>query len=567
MGFNIYDDLVKDRILTEQNLHKAVNEAQLQNRNLNDVLIESGLLSEEALLTFLGKQLDLTFERLDTYTMDPSIATHVPESFARKNLILPMFLLGDTLTIATADPFNMAAIEELKSKTNFKVDRVLATKKNITALLDHCYKVADKNNGQQENNAIIRQGLDLLVDEDEDNSDLAEIADSAPFAILVDEMFKKAMQLKASDIHIEPEDARLRIRMRVDGILKEVFSHPRKLAPAIVSRIKVMADMDITERRRPQDGRIKITLSNKEVDFRVSSIRTIYGEKMVLRLLDKSSVLVTLEKLGFPEDTDAIWKRIIYRNSGIILVTGPTGSGKTTTLYATLNELNNNEKNLLTIEDPVEYNLAHINQVPVNVKAGVTFATGLRTILRQDPDIIMVGEIRDLETAQIAIQASQTGHLVLSTLHTNSAVGTIVRLADMGVPHYLIASSVLGILAQRLLRRICSRCIAPIKLDAAILKKYSHLINSLNDYNGGPFEMYQGRGCKACDHSGYSGRIGVYELMEVNEEVNQLIHTEARSEIIRQAAIKNGMRPLMQDGLVKLKNGLSTLDEVARVLL
>ncbi len=570
MAFNIYDELIKDGTLSDKNLQKAVNEAQTQNRNLNEVLVESGLLSEENLLKFLGKQLDMEFERLDTFTIDPNIAHHVPEEYARKYMVLPLFLLDKQLTVAVADPFNLQTIEELQRKNGLKIQRVLATKKNIQALLDHCYKhnVSQDAQSTGDNNAIVQQGLALLGDDaEEETSNLAEIAESAPFAILVDELFKMAIQMKASDIHIEPEETRLRVRMRVDGILREVLSHPLKLAPAIISRLKVLGDMDITERRRPQDGRIRINLSNKEIDFRVSSVRTIYGEKMVLRLLDRSNVLVTLDKLGFPKDTWDSWQRIIHRHAGIALVTGPTGSGKTTTLYATLNELNRPDVNITTVEDPVEYNLSRINQVPVNPKAGITFAAGLRTLLRQDPDIIMVGEIRDLETAQIAIQASQTGHLVFSTLHTNSAVGTMIRLVDMGIPHYLIASSVIGILAQRLMRHICPRCASAYKPSDEIRDRHRYLIDTLTQINGGPFEMFQGRGCKACDDTGYKGRIGVYELMEITDEISGMIHKEARSDELLQSAVKNGMRTLMQDGLEKIKQGKSTLEEVARVLL
>jgi type II secretion system protein E len=429
------------------------------------------------------------------------------------------------------------------------LEPVLATEKGIQRIFDSYYGVAGSVKE-------VVASIDKEKFAKQEERDLAEVAEEAPIIKLVNIMIVQAVKDRASDIHVEPEEDILRVRNRIDGVLHEVYSLPKNLHRAVVSRIKLLSYMDIAESRKPQDGRARLKLENKDLDIRVSTFPTVHGENVVMRLLDKSSVLLGLEELGFSQKELEAWAKLIRHPNGIILVTGPTGSGKTTTLYAALSAINSMEKNIITIEDPVEYELPLIRQTQVNPKAGITFANGLRNILRQDPDIIMVGEIRDKEAAEIAIQAALTGHLVLSTLHTNDAPSALTRLIDMGVEPFLISSSVVGILAQRLVRKICDKCKQKYNAPSSILK-------DLKIKEKG--EFYQGKGCTKCKDTGFLGRVGIFELLIMDEEIKKMISEQKSADAIRQVAVRKGMVTLRADGLEKVNRGVSTLDEILRV--
>jgi len=482
------------------------------------------------------------------------VVKNLSPKYLRQYVVCPIAVEGGLLTVATADPLNPMIVDDLRQSTGLEVRIVVSPGEGILEAIDRTYDGAA---------TPLQRIVEGLEDErgpegEEDVNHLRDMAFEAPVIRLVNLLVEKAIEAEASDIHIEPFEDTLRVRYRIDGILFDQESPPRRLRDAVTSRIKLMAEMNIAERRLPQDGRIRVSLQGRRVDIRVSTIPTVHGESIVMRLLDRASVFLPLEKLGFASDTLKQFEALIQRPHGILLVTGPTGSGKTTTLYAALEKINSPDRKILTVEDPVEYQLKGVNQIPVKPKIGLSFATGLRHIVRQDPDVILVGEIRDLETVDIAIQAALTGHMVFSTLHTNDAPGAIPRLQDMGAEPYLIASVLEGVLAQRLVRRICQACRAPETPSAAD-------IEALGVEAPRGVSLYRGLGCDECRKTGYRGRTAIYELFTINEDVRSLILRRASSREIRRLAVEGGMTTLRMDGWARACEGVTTVEEVLRV--
>jgi len=551
--------------LSKDKINQVLDISKEQKIEIFNVLLENNFVEEETLLQFLSEKLGIPFENVDRATVDFKIANLINEQFARSRNVLPLFQLGDMLTIAIANPFDYQTMEDLESMTGFDVNPILTLKDNINNLFGYCYSFKENQGDSSSQMAdLYEMGLRLIGDSsgEEVTYDLAQ---EAPIAKLVDTIIKQAIEEKASDIHIEPEEKCVKIRFRIDGLLKDVMNPPKKLESAIISRMKILSNLDITEKRKPQDGRMTIAFKDKDIDFRVSTVRTISGEKIVLRVLDKSGSFVSIDKLGLSYSDVKKFSSMIDSASGIVLVCGPTGSGKTSTLYSALAKINTPEKNIITIEDPVEYNLEGINQIPVNAKIGMSFASGLSAIVRQDPDVIMVGEIRDFETATISIQAALTGHMVFSTIHTRNAPGALTRLIDMGIAPFLLTSAINGIIAQRLVRTICPNCKKEIAVRNKSGYKEMELIKELTVINP-DFKLYMGEGCKFCDDSGYKGRTGIYEIMTMNDEIRSLTVQKASTEVIFEAAVRAGMVSLRADGLMKVAMGDTSIEEIARVL-
>jgi type IV pilus assembly protein PilB len=552
---SLEEQLLSSGLLTEGQIAKAKQEAQRTGVLMDRAIVKLGLLTEEDIAGMIAQNLGVPFMDIKNYIVDPEVIKLIPEAIAKRYCLIPLFKIQDTLTVAMANPRDIIAIDEarLKSKCGI-VEPVLAAKSAIEHAIDEYYSTKgtfEEIIDQIDKAKFVKMPEDLAA------KTLQEIAQEAPIVKLVNLIIAQALKDKASDIHIEPDEDILRIRYRIDGVLHETPSSPKHLSNAIISRIKVLAHMDIAEKRKPQDGRIQLKVENKDLDLRVSTFPTIHGENVVLRILDKSSVLLGLSELGFEEEDLKDFEKLIKRPYGIILVTGPTGSGKTTTLYAALSTINSPDKNIITIEDPVEYQLPLIRQTQINPKAGLTFASGLRSMLRQDPNVIMVGEIRDKETAEVAIQASLTGHLVFSTLHTNDASGALARLIDMGVEPFLIASSVMGVIAQRLVRMICRQCREEYPVSQETLKALG--VNKTEQ-----IKLYRGKGCRECKETGYKGRTAVFELFTINEMLRELITKKASSSAIRQEAVKMGMMTLRDNGLKKAQSGFTTFEEVLR---
>ncbi|MFB3886010.1 MAG: GspE/PulE family protein [Thermodesulfobacteriota bacterium] len=559
--------LVGLKVITPDQLRKATQE-QKRGERLEQTLVRLGFITEELVLQILADYSDLPFVDLDTYLIDENVVKMVPEEMARRHTLIPIFKIGETVTVAMVNPLNIHALDEVRNRVKTDVEIAISTEKKIKKAIDQHYGATDvilEGTLQQ----FFRGGVaapssgpmdyrkthDLVVKEPQPG-----MVEDAPAARMFDLVMIQAIRERASDIHLEPDEMALRVRFRIDGFLYESLHLPKQIHPSLTSRIKILAEMDIAETRLPQDGNFNVKMEKRSFEIRVSTFPTIYGENVVLRILDQTSSLFKLEDLGFSEEMLDSCKQLMKRPNGIILVTGPTGSGKTTTLYAFLNLINSKEKNIITIEDPVEYRLPLIRQTQVNPKAGITFATGLRSILRQDPDVVMIGEIRDRETSEIAHQAALTGHLVLSTLHTNDAPEAITRLVDIGVEPYLISSSVIGVLAQRLVRMICPACKTSYPADAKLLGELG------NAEKKQPPTLHRGKGCKNCKQSGYQGRSGIFELLFVNEKIKQLIAERASTQVIREAAKKTvGMVSLREDGLRKVLKGITTLEEVDRV--
>lgn len=525
------ESLVEKGLITAEQLEQAELEARADAKPLRKILTKKGLISEEDLTAFLSQQFDLPLVDLTNYLIEPEIIDLIPEGLARKHLLIPILRIGDDLTVAMVDPSDVFALDELHMKTGLSIEPALAAETEVKKALDQHY--AAKGTLEEVIESLDREQLEIKPGQELELKKLKGIAEEPPVIKLVNMMVIEAVRQGASDIHIEPEEDTLKIRFRIDGLLHERTGPPKYLQSAVISRIKVMADLDISERRAPQDGRIQMKMEGREIDIRVSCIPTIYGENVVLRLLDRSQVILELKQLGFLPSILTQYEKLIRCPHGIILVCGPTGSGKTTTLYASLNVINSEDVNIITIEDPIEYHLAGIRQMQVNPKVGLRFAEALSAILRQDPDVIMVGEIRNVETAKAAVQAALTGHLVFSTLHTNDAPSAVTRLLDMGVEPFLISSSVIGVLSQRLVRTICAEC--------------------------------KGKGCKGCLQTGYRGRIGIYELMIPSEKIRALITAKTSADEIRKAAIEAGMQLLREDGEKKVNDGITTKQEVMRV--
>ena len=541
-------------------------EEQQQRRGelLGQVALSMGMISEEQLTQALAEQMGLQVVNLSEVVVPPEVLAHITEPMAQLYRIIPVSFRDNTLTVAMCDPQKLSVIDELRSFLGYDVRAVVAAEKDVLRALERYYAgsgesveqlIADMETDQE----LAAAAAALQKDGPIDLTAVEALADTAPVRKLLNMVLLLAIKDHASDLHFEPFEGEFKIRIRADGVLYEMVPPPRHLAVAITTRIKVMANLDIAERRLPQDGRIRLTVGGHPVDLRVSVLPTTFGESIVLRILDRSVVMLDLDVVGMDASTLVAFRRIIQRPNGIVLVTGPTGSGKTTTLYGALNELNSIEDKLITTEDPVEYEIDGIVQLPVDPAIGNTFAHYLRSILRHDPDIILVGEIRDLETAEIAVQASLTGHLVFSTLHTNDAPSAITRLRDMGIPPFLITATLEAVLAQRLVRKICQEC---REETVPGTENLADLDLTPEDVIGKKF--YRGRGCTACNNTGFRGRIGLFELMPMNDVIRDLIHRGVSSEKIRDAALRSGMRPLRQTALDKVFDGVTTIDEAIR---
>lgn len=539
--------------INEIQLKEALEQQKIiKTKRLGEVLIDMGFLREDDILEVLEKQLGTPAIDLGKYKIDPNATALIPENIARRYDLIPIGKSDGKLVVAMNDPLNIFAIDDIKLLTGMDIKIVISSKTVILKAINKFYSQESTKKALEE----FEETYTPSSIEDFDEEDLTEV-NSAPVVKLVNSIISQAIKMKASDIHIEPSEKNIRIRYRVDGDLQEIMNLSNKSLMAIVTRIKIMGRMDIAERRIPQDGRIETEIEGRDIDMRISTLPTVYGEKIVIRLLDREGFNFTKEDLGFSDYDLKIFNKILKQPYGIILVTGPTGSGKTTTLYTILKDLNREEKNIITVEDPVEYKLNGINQVQVNNKAGLTFANGLRSILRQDPDIIMVGEIRDSETAEIAVRASITGHLVLSTLHTNDTASTVVRLIDMGIEPYLVSTSVIGIISQRLVKKLCPDCKVPYKPNSR--EKSIFGLDEAQD-----FTLYKPLGCNKC-FKGYRGRIPVHEIMYIDQDVRKLIDSRGTTDEIKGMAIKNGMTTLNESALNLATKGTTSLEEVFRI--
>jgi len=553
--------LVKQNLLTTEQLRKAREEAKSQGQRLGAQITKLGFLQENQLSEFVAKQYGVPDINLDEFDIDPAVIQLIPEEVAQKHSVVPVNRAGSTLILATADPSNIFAIDDIKFLTGYNVEVVVASEEQIKRAIDRYYDKASALDDIMGN--FDDSDMEVVSgDDDVDVSALAKESEDAPVVKLVNLILTDAVKRSASDIHIEPYEKEFRVRYRIDGVLYEVMKPPLKLKSAITSRIKIMSELDIAERRLPQDGRIKLKMGRgREMDYRVSVLPTLFGEKTVMRLLDKSNLQLDMTKLGFEQAQLDVFQHAIHQPFGMVLVTGPTGSGKTTTLYSALSELNKISENISTAEDPVEFNLMGINQVQMHDDIGLNFAAALRSFLRQDPDIIMVGEIRDFETAEIAVKAALTGHMVLSTLHTNDAPSTINRLLNMGIEPFLVASSVNAIVAQRLARRVCGEC---KEQDPETLKE-AMVAAGLSEEEARATKPMKGRGCSNCSNTGYRGRVALYEVMRVGEELKEFILNGASATEIKREAIRLGMLTLRRSALNKFKEGVTTLSEVHRV--
>ncbi len=553
--------LLREKLITQDQLKNAIDEQKKSGGRLGYNLTKLGFITEKDLTTFLSRQYGIPTIDMSTQEIDAEIIKLIPEDVAQKYQVIPVSRTGSTLVVAMADPSNIFAIDDIKFLTGYNVEPLVASDASIKAAIEKLYETPEM--GLEGVLTEFDDGeMELIHDEEEiDLMDLKKAVEDAPVVKLVNLILTDAIKKGASDIHIEPYEKSFRVRYRVDGVLSEVMKPPMKLKNAIVSRIKIMSQLDIAERRLPQDGRIKLKLSkNKEMDYRVSVLPTLFGEKVVLRLLDKSNLQLDMTRLGFEEKALTDFMSAIHKPWGIVLVTGPTGSGKTTTLYSALSELNKTSENISTAEDPVEFNLMGINQVQMHEDIGLNFAASLRSFLRQDPDIIMVGEIRDYETAEIAIKAALTGHLVLSTLHTNDAPATVNRLLNMGVEPFLVSSACNLILAQRLARKICKDCKTRVQISEKALVDLG-----LSHEDARKMEISKGNGCATCNGSGYKGRIALYEVMPFTDTLKELVLNGASSSELKRGAIKEGMKSLRMSGITKVAEGVTTIEEILRV--
>lgn len=540
------DLLIEAGLITREQLEETLKE-KAPGQKLGDALLQRGYITEQQLIEVLEFQLGIPHVSLYRYPIDPKLMNLVPKEFAKRNMLIPLKQEGDRLFVAMADPMDFFAIDDLRLSTGFHIEVAIASKDDILRAINKYYDIDDS----------VEEFLNIAPQQEvREQEKLVE--DDSPIVKLVNQILQMAVEQRASDIHIDPQETKVVIRYRIDGILRTERALPKHMQGMLTARIKILANMDITEHRVPQDGRIKMNIDFHPVDLRVSTLPTIYGEKIVMRVLDLGAALNDLNKLGFNKVNLQRFIQLIEQPTGIVLITGPTGSGKSSTLYAALNRLNGEHVNIITIEDPVEYQLEGVNQIQVNPNVGMTFAEGLRSILRQDPNIIMVGEIRDRETAEIAIRASLTGHLVLSTLHTNDALSTVARLIDMGVEPFLVATSLSGVVSQRLVRRVCRDCQEehePTKREVDIFARRGLKIE----------KVMRGRGCPTCNMTGYKGRIALHELMVMSDEMRKVILNGEPLSKLREIAIKNKMIFLIDDGLLKVKQGLTTTEEVLRV--
>ena len=562
------DLLVREGLLDNKQLARALQEQKGSNDKLGSILVRLNFITEEKLIAFLSRQYGIKSITLSQLDVDPDVLKLVPEQLARKYEVLPVKLQGNQLTLAMGDPTNVFALDDVGFMTNLQVIPVVASQAAIRKAIDHAY---ESQGGGMADLVSEFEGaaadVELVDGGDEsaakvDVFELKESADEAPIVRLVNMILVDAIRRGASDIHLEPYEKVFRVRFRVDGVLHEIMTPPKRLEAALTSRVKIMASLDIAERRLPQDGRIRLRFNQRDIDFRVSTMPTIFGEKTVMRILDKESLQLDLAMLGFDPWCLEQFTTAIHNPYGMILITGPTGSGKTTTLYSAIHTINSPDINIMTAEDPVEYNLKGVNQVQINEEIGRTFAGALRAFLRQDPDVILVGETRDLETAQIGIRAALTGHLVLTTLHTNDCPSTVARLLDMGIPPFLVSSSLTLILAQRLGRRVCKDCKQPYEADEETLVPYGHIPQGL-----GKVTFYKGKGCATCSFTGMRGRVAIYEVMPASQEIRDLIIRNAPAVEIGEMAQAQGMKSLRQNALQKVLDGIMTVEEVLRVTL
>ncbi len=558
----LLDILEKEGFLSKKQTEELSEELSRKGRKkgeLNKILVQKYGLSEENIARCLAKQFDCPYYDLKKHKgkPEPELLTKIPRSLAKRYLALPLKIENNELTVAMADPSNILALDELAIRTGMKIRKVISTSPDILEAIAAFYLGKSEVDIGEVMEEIDARYLRVEKIEIEDQ-DVTE--ESAPIVKLVNSLITEAKKRGASDVHIEPTETEMIVRYRIDGILHDAYNVPKHAQNALISRVKIMTDLDIAEHRRPQDGRIKFKkYANLDIDLRVGVSPMIYGEKIVMRILDRAASIIDLDRMGFSDDNLKRYLAMIHKPYGMILHVGPTGSGKTTTLYSALNEINSREVNIHTAEDPVEYTLSGINQLPVRPNIGVTFASALRSFLRQDPDIIMVGEIRDFETAQIAVEAALTGHLVFSTLHTNDAAGTVVRLLDMGIEPFLVASSILCVVAQRLVRRICEHCKVSYTITKGELANLGLMINE------DKMELCKGKGCPDCDGTGYKGRLGIHEVLTMNEGLKGLILKRASSDEIKKEAMKSGMKNLYEDALIKMASGITTPQEIMRV--
>ena len=551
--------IVEHGLATPDQLSEVVDEARVRGESIREALIRSGLVAERDVAICYAEYLDLPYIDLETYSVDKQVVEAVDESFARAHEFIPLFKIGSSLTIAMADPADVMATDAIRRATGLEVDCMLSTRSGIRVALDQHY-------GQSGSMRELLDNLDpdevvtpVSIDETPGTDGGLDTVDQAPIIRLVNTIVLQAVQEGASDIHLSPEDSRLRVRFRTDGMLHDVPSPAKSYHSGIVARIKVLSDMDISESRKPQDGRFRLRVDGRLVDIRVSIIPTVRGENVVMRVLDCESILRDLPELGMADDAVQSFRRVIRRPHGIVLVTGPTGSGKTVSLYAALRGIKSKEKHIITVEDPVEFWLDSIRQIQVNPRAGLTFSSGLRAILRHDPDVIMVGEVRDKETAETAVHAALTGHLVLSTLHTNDAPGAVTRLVDMGIEPFLVSASLAGVMAQRLVRTVCNRCKEAYDPPLGLVQE-AGLAERRDEIT-----FYRGSGCMACHRTGYRGRTGIFELMTMNDDLREAILRKASTKELYELARENGLRTLYENGIEKAVAGITTLEEVTRV--
>ncbi|HKW90638.1 MAG TPA: type IV-A pilus assembly ATPase PilB [Methylomirabilota bacterium] len=559
--------MVAEKLISTDQLQRALAEQKGSADKLGTILVRLGFITEDSLVSFLSKQYAIPAITVAQVDPDPDVLKLVPEQIAKKHGVLPIKRMGNTLTLAMADPTNVFALDDVGFMTGLQIQPVVASEAAIRKAFERLYETSGSVTDMMSELEEADTDVEVVEGGEEtfskaDIFDLKESADEAPVVRLINMILTDAIRRGASDIHLEPYEKVFRVRFRIDGVLHEIMTPPKRLEAALTSRVKIMATMDIAERRLPQDGRIKLRYHQREIDFRVSTLPTIFGEKTVMRILDKEALQLDLSALGFDPWSLEQFTKAIHSPYGMILITGPTGSGKTTTLYSAIHTINSPDINIMTAEDPVEYNLKGVNQVQVNDEIGRTFAACLRSFLRQDPDVILVGETRDLETAQIGIRAALTGHLVLTTLHTNDCPSTPARLLDMGIPPFLVSSSMQLILAQRLGRRVCKDCKEPYEASEESLVPYGHVPQGLGTVN-----FYKGKGCQTCNFTGMKGRVAIYEVMPITTELRDLVLRNATTNEIRDAACSQGMKTLRQNALQKVVDGVTTVEEVLRVTL
>ena len=567
MVMKLGDMLLDAGLIQKKQLEEALGVQKTEGGRLGYILTKLGFISDEEVTSFLSRQYGIPAVNLDHFEISEDVIKRIPVDVAQRYSIIPLSRTGSTLTVAIADPTNIYALDDLKFITNLNIEPVVASEYSIRKAIEKYYETEaamELRKVMEDLAEIDEEELELIEDEDElDIESLEASSVEAPVVRLVNSILTDAVGRGASDIHVEPYEKEMRIRFRIDGILHEIMKPPLKMRDAMCSRIKIMAKLDIAEKRLPQDGRIKLKMKihekRKELDFRVSVLPTLFGEKIVMRILDPDMLMLDMTKLGFEPESLEGFQMEVTKPYGMVLVTGPTGSGKTNTLYSSISLLNKPETNIMTAEDPVEFNLKGINQVNVKEEIGLTFAAALRSFLRQDPNIVLVGEIRDFETAEIAIKAALTGHLVLSTLHTNDAPSTISRLMNMGIEPFLVATSVNLICAQRLVRRVCSQCKEEVKIPKKTLLRIGYTEDEVDKVN-----VFKGKGCDRCSGTGYKGRVGLYEVMQITDEMRELILSGATAMDLRQQAVKDGMITLRRSGLIKIRDGHTSIDEVLR---